>query len=132
VAAWILILALVGADGVVTQLESVGPFASYAACNEAGMDARAELPVMRPLGPLKDGTSPLPVWEYVQHRIDWVCVPTAAEPAKAARFEGLEEASRRAAEQTDAELRERERELLRAELRPIIRENRRRFEAGER
>jgi hypothetical protein len=130
VAAWILILALVGADGVVTQLESVPGFATYEACNVAGMDARSELPVMRPLGPLKDAASPLPVWEFAQHRIDWVCVPTAAEPTKAARFEGLEEASRRAAEQTDAELRERE--LLRAELRTIIRENRQRFEAGER
>jgi hypothetical protein len=119
--AWILILALVGADGVVTQLESVGPFASYAACNEAGMNARSELPIQRPVGP----------WErYAQHRIDWVCVATAVtdeartEPHRAAPMPrpnpGCPMGRGTACE------------ALREELREITRENRRRFVAGER
>jgi hypothetical protein len=108
VSGWILILALVGADGVVTQIESVGPFASYEACNGAGMDARAELPIMRPLGPWRGRYEQVPWQTYAQHRIDWVCVATGEAPRAVSR------------------------EDLCAELRAITRANRRRFEAGER
>lgn len=66
---WILILALVGADGFVHQIETVPtPFATYEACNEAGVLARG-LPVLTPPGGWRASA-----W----HRIDWVCVPTGA------------------------------------------------------
>jgi hypothetical protein len=115
-AGWILLLALVGADGVVTQIENVGPFASYAACNDAGMLARGDLPIQRPAGR----------WErYAQHRIDWVCVATSetdearTEPQRAAP---MPEPNPGCPPGRGAAC-----EALRAELRGILRENRRQF-----
>lgn len=65
---WILILVLTGPAGDAIQIETVAaPFASYQACSEAGMEARA-LPVL---------TRPKHVW----NRIDWTCVPTGYPPA---------------------------------------------------
>ncbi len=67
---WILILALVGADGFVTQVEAVPtPFTSFDACRDAGVLARADIPALSPPGP----------WQaHAWHRIDWVCVETGA------------------------------------------------------
>lgn len=64
-APWILILAVIGADGEVRQLAPVAAsFASADACNAAGVLASASLPNVR---------HPR---EAVWHRVDWVCAST--------------------------------------------------------
>lgn len=66
---WVLLLALVGPAGDVVQLAPVAsPFATRRACDEAGVLARARLPVLAP-----PGSSP---WS----RVDWVCLPTWSRP----------------------------------------------------
>lgn len=87
--AWVLILVLTGPAGDAIQIETVAaPFASYHACNEAGMEARA-LPVL---------ARPKHAW----NRIDWTCVPTGIQPRtdcdKAAARARLREEIRRARE----------------------------------
>jgi hypothetical protein len=69
---WILILVLVDPAGYAAQIESVAtPFASHEACNTAGVEARAWLPILT-----KPGSS---TWS----RIDWVCVETGeTRPAR--------------------------------------------------
>jgi hypothetical protein len=92
VTTWILLLALVGADGYVTQIESVPGFASHEACTEAGVKSRAYFPVLG-----KPGASP---W----HRVDWLCVSTegtlAARERAAFDWPAIEDALKRAAEAT--------------------------------
>lgn len=66
---WVLLLALIGPGGDVVQLAPVPtPFASHEACNEAGVLARARLPVLTPPG----GS----LWS----RVDWLCLPTEGRP----------------------------------------------------
>lgn len=97
-AAWLLLLAIIGSDGEVRQIEAVpGGFASLANCNDAGVLAAASLPAIRHPREAR--------W----HRVDWICIPTGG--AAAAR-----------AERRTCELQEAAREAARAKLREEIRE----------
>ena len=102
---WALILAIIGSDGEVRQIEAVPTsFATSAACNDAGALAAASLPAIRHPREAR--------W----HRVDWICVPTGG--AESARAE------RRACELQKA-AREAARVKLREELREVFDSNRR-------